>query len=189
MAPSGGTVVRRTRTVVVPKPVEERATPVSRFARRRWRIVVASCALVLIAAGYFLAREAHSGRELASARSNALAAARVRLPVMMSYSYESIDSDLELASGNTTGKFREAYTRLLRDKVQPFATQNKVTNSVVVTDSSVASGDRHEVVVRMLITQTTKTADGGPAKRVSQRVRIKMSKTNQGWFVSQVVHS
>ena len=200
MAPSGGTIVRRRRVVVVSKPVgsgpkpsndvlrPKRVSWLTRFARRWWRVLVPSAVLLAVVGG-LLIHDEYSSRELASARSDALAAARVRLPVMMSYNYESIDADLELASGNTTGKFRQNYTRLFRDEIAPYATQNKVTNSVVVTDASVVSGDQNDVVVRLAITQTVTTEGGPPPNPLRRLIRVTMSKTHEGWFVSRLTQA
>lgn len=203
MATVGVTKVRSKRVVLVSKDVDRsraagsshsglpvRRTPPSvRFAQSRWRVPVVCVVLMLAVVGGVLVRETHAVRELASAKSEALNAARIRLPFMMSYSYTSIDADLEIASGNTTGAFRQDYAQLLRNKVAPFAMKEKVTNSIVVNDSSVVLGDREDVVVRLHITQSATRADAKLPVRSKRWIRVTMSKTDQGWFVSRLTES
>lgn len=201
MAKAGATTVRRKRVVLVSKPVDRsagtlrgglplrRTTPSVWFAQMRWRVPVACAVLMLAVAGGVRARETHAVRELASAKSEALNAARIRLPFMMSYGYTSIDADLEIASGNTTGAFRQDYAQLLRNKVAPLAMKEKITNSIVVNSSSVLVGDLENVVVRLRITQSTTRADAKLTVRRKRWIRVTMSKTDQGWFVSRLAES
>ncbi|MEO6470538.1 MAG: hypothetical protein ABIR57_01800, partial [Aeromicrobium sp.] len=158
---------------------------IGRFGRGRWLTAVLIVALLVAVLDVFLYREAHRQSAAADARAVALRSAETRLPVMLSYRYTSLDGDLAIASGNATGKFRTDYATLLRQVVAPNALKKKISTSATVTGSSVVSGNAHDVIVLLFLTQSTTAGKNKPVLSGS-RIEVRMTKTEKGWFVSKI---
>ena len=119
------------------------------------------------------------------ARSEALAAARSRVPVLLTYSYRTLEDDLARSVDQTTGKFQSEYRQLAKDVVKRTATRKRVSTTAVVTGAGVVRGDRHKVVVLVFLTQTT-TSPGAAPSKVVNRVEVAMEPGGDGWKIASL---
>jgi len=117
------------------------------------------------------------------AREEALAAARDRVPVLLTYNYRTLTEDLARSVDQTTGKFKTEYRALANDVVERNATQKKVSTTAEVTGAGVVRGDRHGVVVLVFLTQSTTSPGAAPSKIVN-RVEVAMEPTDDGWKIA-----
>ncbi len=125
---------------------------------RRGALIAGVLLALLIAALAFTAVQAHRAGALNDARADAMAAAKERVPTLLSYDAATLDADLATADKQTTGKFHTDYGQILADVVKPAATARGITTSAAVNAAGVVRGDRDRVVVLLFLTQTTTAA-------------------------------
>jgi len=118
-----------------------------------------------------------------SARSDALAAAKTRVPDLLSYESSTLAADLDRAASQTTGDFTTDYRKVLTDVVEPTAAKQGISTSASVSAAGVVSGDRDKVVVLVFLTQTT-TAKGGRSSVSGSRVEVTLKPVASGWKIA-----
>ncbi|GAA3686050.1 hypothetical protein GCM10022237_50670 [Nocardioides ginsengisoli] len=145
---------------------------------------VAAVLLVLaVVAAVVAGVGAHRAAATADARSDALAAARKRVPELLSYENATLDDDLRRALAQTTGGFTADYGKLLDDVVKPTAAARRISTSASVSAAGVVSGGRERVVVLLFLTQTTVGGQGGSSVSGS-RVEVTMKPDGDDWKIA-----
>jgi Mce-associated membrane protein len=141
---------------------------------------------VLLAAAFlavFPSLQAHLAASTADARTDALDAAKTRVPVLLSYDKKSLDEDLDRAVAQTTGSFADDYEKILTEVVEPTARRRGISTEASVSAAGVVSGDREEVVVLLFLTQTT-TAKGNRSSVSGSRVEVTLKRSGDDWKIS-----
>jgi Mce-associated membrane protein len=151
----------------------------------RARIAALGFTLVALALAIFAGVQAHLAAATSDARADALAAAKTRVPELLSYQHDSLDDDLDRALDQTTGSFTEDYKKVLTDVVEPTAERRGISTTASVSAAGVVSGDRDEVVVLVFLTQRT-TVKGGRSSVTGSRVEVTMTRTGDTWKVSSL---
>ena len=149
----------------------------------RSRQVALAVVLVALALAILAGLQAHLAAARAEARVDALAAAKTRVPALLSYDRASLDDDLDRAIEQTTGSFTDDYRTILTDVVKPTAARRGISTKAVVSAAGVVSGDRDEVVVLVFLTQTT-TAKGGRTAVSGSRVEVTFERSGQAWKIA-----
>ena len=149
----------------------------------RSRQVALAVVLVALALAILAGLQAHLAAATAEARADALAAAKTRVPALLSYDKASLDDDLDRAIEQTTGSFTDDYRTILTDVVKPTAARRGISTKAVVSAAGVVSGDRDEVVVLVFLTQTT-TAKGGRTAVSGSRVEVTFERSGQAWKIA-----
>lgn len=126
---------------------------------------------------------AHRAAATTDARADALAAAKQRVPALLSYENATLDDDLRRALAQTTGAFTADYGTLLDDVVKPTATARRISTSASVNAAGVVSGGRDRVVVLLFLTQTTVGGRGGSSVSGS-RVEVTMARAGDDWKIA-----
>lgn len=155
----------------------------------RARQLAAGVLVLLVAAAAFTIVQAHRAAGLAEARTDALAAAKERVPALLGYDAATLDADLATAADQTTGDFRTDYGKILDEVVKPTATQRGISTSATVDAAGVVSGTRDRVVVLLFLTQTTTTAKGedggkGGTSVSGSRVEVTMTRDGDRWRIA-----
>lgn len=141
---------------------------------------VLALALVAVIVTILGARNAQAS---ASARSDALQAAKTRVPALLSYRAESLADDLAVAGQQTTGNFAADYAKILTTVVKPTATKNGISTDAEVSAAGVVSGTADKVVVLVFLTQTT--TNKAQRQSVSgSRVEVTMQRTGNTWKIA-----
>jgi Mce-associated membrane protein len=147
--------------------------------------LVAAAALVaagLVAAVLFTVLAAHaSGR--ASDREQALAAARTRVPLLLTYSYRTLADDLARSEDQATGRFRKDYAKLLDDAVTPAATTKRISTRATLSGAGVVDETGSKVTVLVFLTQRT-TAPGSAPSVNTSRVEVTMRHVGDTWKIA-----
>lgn len=166
----------------------ERATVLSeetehtdRSALLRWAIV-ALVVLALAAAvvfGVLADRSSDSARD----RADALAAAKSRVPVLLSYDHRTLEADLARSKDQTTGRFRTDYTKLLDGPVAKAAIQKQISTKAALSGAGVVEATGSRVTVLVFLTQTT-VAPGAEPSVSASRVEVTMKRDGNGWKVA-----
>lgn len=149
----------------------------------RNRAVALGVVLVALAVAVYTAVQAHLAAADAAARSDALDAAKQRVPALLSYENASLAEDLDRALDQTTGSFADDYEKILTDVVEPTAKRRGISTEASVGAAGVVSGDRDEVVVLVLLTQTT-TARGDRSSVSGSRVEVTMQRSGDDWKIA-----
>lgn len=152
---------------------------------QRWGVAIAALVVAAALAG-FMGFKAQEAPNLADAQADALAAAKERVPTLLSYDTASLDADLKTAVDQTTGPFSDDYAKILKDVVGPTARKQKISTSAVVSAAGVVSGTEDRVTVLVFLTQTTEAGKAGKAGRsvTGSRIEVTMTKTGDDWKIS-----
>lgn len=142
-------------------------------------LVVTMALAAALACGVLASR----GEARADARVDALAAAKARVPLLLTYHQGTLEADLDHALDQTTGPFTEDYRKILTDVVEPTAKARGISTEASVSAAGVVSGDRDEVVVLVFLTQTT-TAKSDRTSVSGSRVEVTLERSGQAWKIA-----
>jgi Mce-associated membrane protein len=149
----------------------------------RPRLLVAAGVLIALAVAILTGVQAHLSAATVDARAEALAAAKTRVPDLLSYENATLHEDLDRALDQTTGSFTDDYRKILTDVVEPTAERRGISTEASVSAAGVVSGDRDEVVVLVFLTQTT-TAKGYRKSVSGSRVEVTLKRTGDDWKIA-----
>jgi Mce-associated membrane protein len=149
----------------------------------RSRQVALAVVLVALTLAILAGLQAHLAAATAEARADALAAAKTRVPALLSYDKASLDHDLDRAIEQTTGSFTDDYRTILTDVVKPTAARRGISTTALVSAAGVVSGNRDEVVVLVFLTQTT-TARGDHSAVSGSRVEVTLKRSGNDWKIA-----
>lgn len=167
-------------------------------ARRRRSGLLCAALTVLLVVGLVAAtllgleyRDAERTRE---ARTEALAAARKAAPVILSYDYRHLDRDFSAARAHLTGGFHDKYKKTTSTVVGPTAKKyHGVVKATVAKPpsggapaASVVSASPGKAEILLFINQVTKSTQISGPRVDLNRVRMTMTRTEDGWKVSAV---
>jgi len=134
----------------------------------------------------YLTWQDSSKRSSQRAGVEAAAAARDSVAAILSYKPDTVDKDLVAAENRLTGKFRDAYTQLIKDVVIPGSKQGNITATATIPATAVASAAPSRVVVLVFVDQTT-TVGTDPPSDTASSVRVTVDKIGRQWLISDFV--
>jgi len=149
----------------------------------RFRSIALGTVLAALALAVLAGLQAHRAAATADARTDALAAARTRVPDLLSYHKSTLEDDLDWALDQTTGSFTDDYEQILTDVVEPTAKRRGISTEASISAAGVVSGDRDEVVVLVFLTQTT-TAGNDRTSVSGSRVEVTMKRSGDDWKIA-----
>lgn len=152
-------------------------------AGRGARLAAVGAVVLAAAAAVLCGVQAHRAGAEADARSEALAAARDRVPELLGYDAATLDEDLSDALAQTTGEFSSDYGQILEDVVRPQAKARGISTVAEVSAAGVVRGDTDRVVVLLFLTQTTTTGKAG-ATVAGSRVEVTMERAGDDWKIA-----
>jgi len=157
---------------------------------RRGRLLAWALLLVLAAvlvAGGLLGRHWYDQRQLADARSQALAAARQECVNFVSISAAGVDSDLKRIADGATGQFKDEFTQDTA-QVKAAVVQNKVDSHGSVLRAGVVSADRRSAVVLVAVDATVKNSSAPDGRLSHYRIQVNMARdaASGRWLVAQL---
>ncbi|MFJ2030428.1 hypothetical protein [Streptosporangium sp. NPDC087985] len=122
------------------------------------------------------------------AMQEALTAARLVAPAMLSYDYRTIEQDFARAGGYTTGDLTEHYRQLVT-ALGPRAKEQRMVRQVTVAGAAVESAESGRIEVLLFMNTDTVKALAGeePRRQISQnRARMLMVKKDTRWLVAEL---
>lgn len=130
-----------------------------------------------------------SGRvdSLEQARVNATVAAKGDLVALLSYDYQTVESDLPAAGDRLTGQFKDEFAALISKVVVPDAKAQRTSTSATVVDSGVESSGTDQVVLLMFVNQTTRSQQRPTPLISGSRVRVTMQRAAGRWLCAGIV--
>lgn len=118
-------------------------------------------------------------------RAAALAAAQNRVPLLLSYSYANLRSDLARAEEQATGRFSTDFTKLASAVITPVAEQKKITTKATVVGAGVVTSNDSTVEVLAFVNQSTITSTSSQSVNVAQ-VLVVMQHVGGTWKISRL---
>ncbi|MCD2107125.1 hypothetical protein O4214_21440 [Rhodococcus erythropolis] len=181
-------------STTAPQPIPVRRGRFSRTADRvdRWSarrrstvlIPLGVVAAALSATVVLLGMELRTDSLVSSAKVDALDAANINVPKILSYNADSIDADLSAAAGHLTSDFKTQFVNLTQQSIIPPAKQLGITTAASVAANSVVSATPDAVTVLMFLNQSTTTTESSTPKLDSSRVRVDLQKVDGNWLIS-----
>ncbi len=166
------------------------------FVQRRLTLVLAAAVLVS-AAGVGVAwwRAEQGSTEVApggdlvgeAARTEVLVSAADLTQRALSYSYKTLDNDMEVALARMTPSFRKEYTATM-EQVRANTEKNKITLDAAVVSSAIVEATEHEAKVLVFLNQAT-TAGTGKNKNqqaIRNSLLITLSRGEGEWDLSKL---
>lgn len=153
------------------------------------RIVTAAATLVAagtVAAAAVLFVQDRGDERTLDSRSSATSAAVEKVPVLLSYDFNSVDAQLGAALESLTGDFRKQYETLAGQVIAPAAREKSVTTSATVVESAVVESSENEVTLLLFLNQTTTSRDRAEPKLDGSRVTVAMEKVGDDWKIADV---
>ncbi|MFD4326908.1 hypothetical protein ACFWQC_19870 [Nocardioides sp. NPDC058538] len=147
----------------------------------RWVIVL--LVVVGLAAAITFTMLAGQASDRARDRTDALAAAKSRVPVLLSYDHRTLEADLARSKKQTTGRFGTDYTELLDGPVAKVAAQKQISTKATISGAGVVRATGSQVLVLVFLTQTT-VAPGVEPSISASRVEVKMQRVGNDWKVA-----
>lgn len=138
-----------------------------------------------LGSGYLSWRDlTHQGAKRAGIE--ATQAAKDSVAAILTYKPDSVDKDLVAAESRLTGKFRDAYTQLIKDVVIPGSKNGNITAAATIPAAAVASATMNHAVVLVFVDQTT-TVGTDPPSDTASSVRVTLDKVGKQWLISDFV--
>jgi Mce-associated membrane protein len=123
-------------------------------------------------------------QSLDRARSQAQAAANVKMPQLVSYNYKTIDKDIATAKADVTGSFADQYNTLVTQEIRPGVVAQNVVATTKSAGTSVISASRDQAVILVFLVQTTTRKSLTAPETLSSTARVTMTKENNSWLIS-----
>lgn len=169
--------------------VRDRIQRLSRMSRRSATVTLVVLGLLVgagTAATAVFGRSAADHNAAATAMKAARDSAQSRVPKVLSYDYNTVDSEFPGATQNLTGTFRDDFAKLGSSVIIPAAHRDSIVTKATIVGTSVVSADRDKVVLLVFLNQsTTSTKYQGP-RLDGSRVRVTMADAAGTWLISDI---
>ncbi|WP_395307958.1 hypothetical protein V4U86_21590 [Mycobacterium sp. AMU20-3851] len=152
--------------------------------RRPRPAVVAGCVALLLTcgAGWLKHHDAQQRAELMAGPESVRAATESTI-AMLSYSSDTVETDLLPVRDQLTGEFRDSFTTLVNDVVIPSAQEKKIRSTATVPAAASVSADSTHALVLVYVNQTTVIGDDPPTDTASS-VKVTLEQINGRWLIS-----
>ena len=119
-----------------------------------------------------------------AAAKAALSAASEGTVAVLSYSPNSIDSDIASAKSHLTGDFLKYYSQFSDEIVKPAAKQKSIKTAAVVLRSALSEFHPDSAVVLLFVNQSSQSADRPEPSLTSSSVVASLTKADGKWLIS-----
>lgn len=152
-----------------------------------WRVLVygllPSLALLLAIAAALLKWHDSSDRNVDLARAESVQAAKDSATALLSFTPDTIETEVRTAKDRLTGGFRETYIQVTREVLIPNAKEKHVTASATVPAAASVSATENHAVVLVFVDQTVTIGTARPNNATSS-VRVTLDKIGERWLIS-----
>ncbi|WP_433709325.1 hypothetical protein ACQP2U_22710 [Nocardia sp. CA-084685] len=132
------------------------------------------------------ARSAAEHGATVAATSAARESAQSRIPKVLSYDFNTIDTEFPAVAQNLTGKFRDDYAKLGTSVIIPAAHRDSIVTKATIVGASVVFADSDKVTLLLFLNQeTTSTKYQGP-RLDGSRIRVTMADAAGTWLISDM---
>jgi Mce-associated membrane protein len=169
------------------QPKRKRAPAGPTRLRKAVTWAVLAILVAAVVAGGLLGRRWYDQRQLAQARSEALAAARQTCVNFVSISASTVDADLRRIADGATGQFKDEFTQDTA-QVKAAVVQNKVDSHGTVLRAGIVSADQRSAVVLVAVDATVKNTSAPDGRLSHYRIQVNMARdaASGRWLVAQL---
>ncbi len=163
--------------------------PAGRSGNLRRLVLAGVAGLVvvgLIVVVVVLGLDYRNDRAAEQARGDAMDAASRQAVAMLSYDFNSVDTELPKAADGLTGDFRDQYTALIQQAIIPGAKEKQLVVKVDVSAASIVSASPDDATVLLFLDQVTTSKDNPQAVTTGSRIRVLLQHVDGRWKVSQL---
>ncbi|MGW5113150.1 hypothetical protein [Nocardia sp. NPDC004123] len=133
-----------------------------------------------------LERSVSDHRAFATAVREARDSAQSRVPKVLSYDFNTVDSEFSTTTQNLTGKFRDDFGKLGASVIIPAAHRDSIVTKATIVGTAVVAAGRDEVTLLLFLNQeTTSTKYQGP-RLDGSRARVTMARDAGTWLISDI---
>jgi Mce-associated membrane protein len=140
-------------------------------------------ALLLAMSAGLLKWKDSSIRDLDAARSQSVAAARDSAIAVLTFRFDTVDSDVAATREKLTGKFLTSYTQQTQDERIPSAKLRHEVATATVSGAAPESVTPNKAVVLLFVDQTVKVGDSAPVAS-EYDVQVTLDKVGERWLIS-----
>ncbi|MGY4101943.1 hypothetical protein ACW2Q0_20690 [Nocardia sp. R16R-3T] len=161
------------------------------FRLSRTAAIVSTVVLGLLLGGttvttVLLERSLSGHRAVTTAVREARDSAQSRVPKVLSYDFNTVDTEFPTATQNLTGKFHDDFGKLVTSVIIPAAHRDSIVTKATIVGAAVVSAGQDEVTLLLFLNQeTTSTKYQGP-RLDGSRVRVTMARDAGTWLVSDI---
>lgn len=114
------------------------------------------------------------------------AAAKTRVERVLSYRFDTVDSDLAAAKAATTGEFAHQFASAADQIIAPAARQAEITTRATVVSTGAIESRQDEVVLLVFVNQDTTTKDKPQTSTSALRLRVTLDRAGGQWLISRL---
>lgn len=159
--------------------------------RLLWWALTAILALMLLGTSAFAARQwitvpGPAPADSAKDRQAVIDFVSASVPKLLSYTADTVESDLHKAAELTGGAFREYFTKFIDTTVIPSAQKQHLSTTATVAGAAVTTltADKAELVA--FVNQSTTTPPATEPSSTSSSVRIQLDRTDGKWLITEL---
>ncbi|ABG94550.1 conserved hypothetical protein [Rhodococcus jostii RHA1] len=183
---SAANTSRSRRAFSLPGSIARRLTGLSNTKLRVLITAVAVLTVTAVATGAVLVVQLHNQDRARTASAEATAAAREKIPAVLSYEFGSLDDEFSSATTNLTGPFRDDFAELARTVIVPAARADSIVTKAEVVESSVVDATSDKVTVLMFLNQNTTSTKLQAPRLDGSRVTVEMTPIAGDWLISGI---
>ena len=158
-------------------------TPLSGRIRAALLALLAVASVSLLGGLFYFSYLPDRATDGAAAKA-ALSAASEGTVAVLSYSPNSIDSDIASAKSHLTGDFLKYYSQFSDEIVKPAAKQKSIKTAAVVLRSALSEFHPDSAVVLLFVNQSSQSADRPEPSLTSSSVVASLTKADGKWLIS-----
>ncbi len=121
----------------------------------------------------------------AQARTDAVEAAKKHAKTILSYNYQTLETNIQRATAASTGQFKKEYEKNAPQLLKQ-AKNEKATVRAQVMATSVVRANPDQVVTLMFVNQVTVKKGQNRPHFSSNRVRLTLTEVDGDWLVSKL---
>jgi len=183
--PATGAVL--TKQAPAPEVTEHRSLRGRAAGAPLWLAIVLAVLVLLGVVATVLAATLPSGAGSAGERDQALSAAKSEVPLILSYSYRTLDADVAKAKAQLTGRAVTDYTAAMTKSIKPTAVKVKAVVQAQTDGAGVesVSPDGRQVTVVVFGEQKVTNSSLSAPRTDLFRVRATLDLVSGHWLVSK----
>ncbi|MFI6365261.1 hypothetical protein ACIBG0_21190 [Nocardia sp. NPDC050630] len=156
------------------------------------RATIATFVVLALILGTAITTMVLFGRSVSDHSATATAAraardsAQSRIPTVLSYDFNTIDTEFPKVTDNLTGTFRDDFAKLSSSVIIPAAHRDSIITTAKVVESSVVTAAVDKVTMLVFLDQETTSSKYQGPRLDGSRIRVTMTPAGDRWLISDI---
>lgn len=112
--------------------------------------------------------------------------AQSRIPTVLSYDFNTIDTEFPKVTDNLTGTFRDDFAKLSSSVITPAAHRDSIITTAKVVESSVVTAAVDKVTMLVFLDQETTSSKYQGPRLDGSRIRVTMTQADDRWLIADI---